>query len=99
MIVNIYTKDRLYLKCEAVSVTLPCTDGELCVMNGHMPLVASVMNGRLKIRTGPGDEDIKIFSIGNGFATVKNNNVMIYVNRFSNAEFRIGKSPEERTDI
>ena len=78
MIFEIYSPESPCLKGEAKSIVFPCTDGELCVMDGHMPLAASLGDGILKIRS---DGDTVSYRTGSGFTEVRNNTVIIYVNK------------------
>lgn len=77
MIFEIFTPGRQFLNGEAISVTFPCTDGELCVMKDHMPLAASLKSGILKIRS---EKETTLYKIEEGFTEVKNNAVIIFVN-------------------
>ena len=83
MIFEIYTPEKLFLKGEATSVTFPCTDGELCILDNHMPLAASLKNGRMKIKK---NDDIRSFEIGNGFTEIKSNKLTVFVSEIKTTD-------------
>ena len=71
----IYSSEKLLCSGDAISVTLPCTDGELCIMDNHLPLSASLKKGTVRIKS---ENETKTFIIGSGAAYVKNNELSVY---------------------
>jgi F-type H+-transporting ATPase subunit epsilon len=45
---------------EAVSATLPGAEGEITVLAGHMPLVAGLGDGEVRVRTEKGEVSVAI---------------------------------------
>ncbi len=71
MRVSIYSLKGVVYEGEAEVLSLPAADGEISVLQNHVPLVTVLARGRIKIRKGSGfDEDIKSFEINNGFAQI-----------------------------
>ncbi len=52
MILKVLSPEGAALETEADSVVLPASDGQLGVMRGHAPMVASLTAGTLWYRTG-----------------------------------------------
>ena len=50
------------------SLTVNLEDGELCVLRGHMPMLAMLPAGRARIRTG--DDRVSSLNLGEGFLRV-----------------------------
>jgi F-type H+-transporting ATPase subunit epsilon len=59
----------------AVSITVPGTEGELTILPHHIPLITPLKAGEIKIKEEGGKE--KFLAIGNGFVMVENNKVSI----------------------
>lgn len=59
----------------AVSITVPGTEGELTILPHHIPLITPLKAGEIKIKEEDGKE--KFLAIGNGFVMVENNKVSI----------------------
>jgi F-type H+-transporting ATPase subunit epsilon len=61
--------------CEAVSVVFPAMDGQYGVMGGRTPLVTTLGAGVLSVEPVKGD--IREFFMAGGFATVRENTLII----------------------
>lgn len=55
-------------------VVMPGSEGEFGVLYGHIPIVAQLNDGEVKVHNG---NDIKIFPINKGVAIVNNTSVDI----------------------
>jgi F-type H+-transporting ATPase subunit epsilon len=71
MRVSIYSLKEVVYEGEAEVLSLPTTEGEISVLENHVPLVTVLAPGKIRIRRGSGfDEDSKSFEITNGFAQI-----------------------------
>ena len=72
----IYSLDKTLYEGEARIVTLPAEDGEIGVLDKHIPLVTPLKKGVVKI-----GEDVskKEFPIAGGFCQVNKNKVILLV--------------------
>jgi F-type H+-transporting ATPase subunit epsilon len=68
MHITIAKVDETYFDGEAESLTLPGTGGELTIMGNHMPLITTLKEGTLVLRTAEG---VKEFPIKNGVLEVR----------------------------
>jgi F-type H+-transporting ATPase subunit epsilon len=59
---------------EAVSVTLPGSEGELTILPNHSPLATELKSGRITVRTVEGE---KIFDIDGGVLEVDKKGVTV----------------------
>ncbi|WP_101772511.1 FoF1 ATP synthase subunit delta/epsilon [Peptostreptococcus faecalis] len=64
---KVVTPDKTFFDKEAEMVIFKTTVGDRAVLKGHIPIVAGVKEGKLKIKI---DGKFKLASIGNGFVTV-----------------------------
>ena len=67
---------------EARSVTVPGAEGELTVLNRHMPLITTLKKGtitvRLPVQAGDGNSSAtKVFEIEGGFLEVRRDGVTV----------------------
>jgi F-type H+-transporting ATPase subunit epsilon len=60
--------DETYFDGEAESLTVPGTGGELTIMGNHMPLITTLKEGTLVLRTAEG---VKEFPIQSGVLEVR----------------------------
>lgn len=74
MNVEIITPDKELFNGEATSVVVPGSDGLLGILNDHAPLISSLTNGDVKLKTADGE---KTFTVNGGVVEVLNNKVMI----------------------
>lgn len=49
---TVLTPEREFYKGSAESLTIESIDGEVCILAGHIPMVAALGVGELKIKTG-----------------------------------------------
>lgn len=59
---------------EAVSLTVPTTEGELTVLPKHEPLVATLKEGTITVRTTAGEQT---FFVTSGVLEISNDQVTI----------------------
>jgi F-type H+-transporting ATPase subunit epsilon len=67
----------------AVAVTVPGADGELSVLAGHMPLVAGLADGEVRVKTAERETSI---AITGGFLRVRRDGVTILSDFAAEAE-------------
>jgi len=65
---KIATPERIMLETEVDSVSLPTTLGEITVLPNHIPLVANLMPGEIKYKSG-GRENF--FAVSGGIIEIK----------------------------
>ena len=73
--VTIYTPEKLFGTFEAVSLTCNATDGELCVMRDHMPLLLAINEGVMRIRT---PQEVLTVLTDEGTVFVENNDARVF---------------------
>lgn len=61
---------------EAQSVTVPGAEGELTVLNRHMPLITTLKKGTITVRES-GDFAPRAFAIESGFLEVRRDGVTV----------------------
>ncbi len=76
MNVQILTPERKFFAGEAESVSFPGTDGRFEILNNHAPLISSLKEGDIRIRTNGKDTLVKIKG---GFVEVLQNNINVMV--------------------
>lgn len=74
MNVEIITPDKELFNGEASSVIVPGSDGLLGILNDHAPLISSLTEGDVKLKTSEGE---KTFAVKGGVVEVLKNKVMI----------------------
>jgi F-type H+-transporting ATPase subunit epsilon len=72
--VDILTPERRVLQAQADSVVVPAADGELGILSDHLPLVAQLQPGAIRMRSG---NDTQLFAVSGGFVEVQNNHVIV----------------------
>jgi F-type H+-transporting ATPase subunit epsilon len=75
---TVVTRDRKIVDANVDEVILPATDGELGVLPGHTPLLATLRIGPLRYRTGSRNERLVISW---GFAEVLPDRVIVLAER------------------
>lgn len=65
---EITTPERVVLKREADSLTVPTAEGEITVLPGHIPLVAVLRPGMVTVRNG---QDEEYLAVAAGFLEVQ----------------------------
>ena len=74
MIVEIYTPDQLIFQGEAASVTVPGTLGSFEVLKDHAPIISTLEDGKVTVRTS---QETQTFAIKGGVVEVKENKVVV----------------------
>ncbi len=74
MVVEIYTPDQLIFQGEAASVTVPGTSGSFEVLKDHAPIISTLEDGKVTVRTS---QEIQTFTIKGGVVEVKENKVVV----------------------
>ncbi len=75
MNLEIVTPDKIVFEGEAQLVQLPGLDGSFEVLNHHMPMIAGLTKG--KVRVIDADKNENIFEIKGGVLEVVDNKVMV----------------------
>jgi F-type H+-transporting ATPase subunit epsilon len=73
---------------DAYEVILPTLDGEIGVLQDHMPLVSVAMTGAIAVRKSArdSDRDREFFAISGGVIEVSNNNLRVLVDEADSAD-------------
>ncbi len=74
MQLNILTPENNIFSGEAESVQLNGMDGKFEILNNHAPLIASLIEGTVRIKTASGKQEFKLKS---GIVEVLKNNVSV----------------------
>ncbi|MFH1661631.1 MAG: ATP synthase F1 subunit epsilon [Candidatus Falkowbacteria bacterium] len=92
---EIVTPERIVLKEEVTQITVPTKQGEITVLPGHIPLVASLMSGVIEVGKENGDREV--MSVSGGFIEVLRGKVIILADTAERAEeIDIKKAEEAR---
>ena len=81
---EIVTPERVVMKEEVRQVTVPTKDGEITVLPGHIPLVASLNPGVIELIKNNGERDV--MSVSGGFIEVLKNKIVILADTAERAE-------------
>ena len=65
---EITTPERVAFKAAAKQVTVPTSEGEITVLAGHVPLVAPIKAGELRVVGEDGKETLMV--VAGGFVTI-----------------------------
>ena len=73
---------------DVYEVILPTMDGEIGVLQDHMPLVSVATNGAISIRRQPRDTDAQreYFAVNGGVIEVADNNLRVLVDEADHAD-------------
>lgn len=74
MKLEILTPDKKIYEGEVISVTVPGTMGSFEVLKDHAPIISTLENGKVIIRSDKNEETILITG---GVIEVLNNNIMV----------------------
>ena len=74
MVLEIYTPDQLIFQGEAASVTVPGTSGSFEVLKDHAPIISTLEDGKVTVRTS---QETQTFTIKGGVVEVKENKVVV----------------------
>ena len=92
---EIVTPERIVLKEDVTQITVPTKQGEITVLPGHIPLVASLQPGVIEV--GKEDGSKNIMSVSGGFIEVLKEKVVILADSAERAEeIDIKKAEEAR---
>ncbi len=91
---NVVTRERKIIDAQVDEVILPASDGEIGVLPGHTPLLASLRIGQLRYRTGT---KVERLVISWGFAEVLPDRVIVLAERgFLPEEINRAEAEQER---
>ncbi len=82
MTLNILTPEAKVFTGEVDSVQLPGTDGKFEILNNHAPMIASIVEGTVKIKSKEGKQEFKLKS---GIVEVLKNSVSVLTEGVVNA--------------
>jgi F-type H+-transporting ATPase subunit epsilon len=74
MNLEILTPDKKIFEGEVRSVTVPGTMGSFEILNNHAPIISTLDDGKLTVRTAGKEE---VFMVKGGVVEVLNNNVVV----------------------
>ena len=79
MQIQLVTLDGVKFDEDAYAVILPTIDGEITVLNGHMPLLTALKQGAMVIRRKRDDDDAKLehYAIFGGVADIGSERIRI----------------------
>lgn len=79
MQIQLVTLDGVKFDEDAYAVVLPTIDGEITVLNGHMPLLTALKQGAMVIRRKRDDDDAKLehYAIFGGVADISSGRIRI----------------------
>lgn len=81
---EIATPERVLMKEEILSVSVPTTSGEVTILPDHIPLISILKSGVLEIHLLNGD--ISLMSVSDGFLEVLKNKIVILADTAEKAE-------------
>jgi len=92
---EIVTPERTVLKEKVQQVTVPTKQGEITVLPGHIPLVASLIPGVIEIVKDDGGRDV--ISVSGGFIEVVKDKIVILADTAERAEeIKLDQAEEAR---
>jgi F-type H+-transporting ATPase subunit epsilon len=93
---TVVTRERKILEAEADEVELPASDGEIGILPGHTPLLATLRIGQMRYRQG---NTVERLVISWGFAEVLPDRVIVLAERgFLPEEIDPAKAEEQRRE-
>ncbi|MDD3301268.1 MAG: ATP synthase F1 subunit epsilon [Patescibacteria group bacterium] len=81
---EITTPEKVLMKEEVLSVSVPTTSGELTILPDHIPLISILKSGVLEIHLLDGG--ISLMSVSGGFLEVLKNKIVILADTAEKAE-------------
>lgn len=66
--VEVVTPEKMVMSTTVTSIVLPGSSGEFEVLPGHLPMLATMKAGPMKVRKENGD--VETFALGEGFVEV-----------------------------
>lgn len=76
MILEILTPDKKVFEGEVASVTVPGTMGSFEILNNHAPIISTLEDGKLIVRSSANAKQ-EVYLIHGGVVEVLNNKVMV----------------------
>jgi F-type H+-transporting ATPase subunit epsilon len=74
MYLEIITPDKKVFSGEVTSVTVPGADGQFQMLKNHAPIISSLVNGMVKVKTATGTET---FNVKGGVVEMLNNKIVV----------------------
>jgi F-type H+-transporting ATPase subunit epsilon len=81
---EIVTPEKVVLKAEVKRITLPTRRGEITVLAGHIPLIATLQSGVIEIEKK--DKEVEVISVSGGFIEVLRDKVVVLADTAERAE-------------
>ncbi|MFM7901195.1 MAG: ATP synthase F1 subunit epsilon [Bacteroidota bacterium] len=60
MYLEIITPDKKVFAGEVISVAVPGSGGQFQMLNNHAPIISSLVNGTVKVKTTSGNEQFEV---------------------------------------
>lgn len=101
MKLQLVTLDGVKFEEDAYSIVLPTIDGEITVMQSHMPLLTALKPGMIAIRRRAGDEDSKVeqYATFGGVADISSQKVRILVDEATHGdEINLAETEKARAE-
>jgi F-type H+-transporting ATPase subunit epsilon len=76
MRVYVYSIDKIFYEGDAEVVTMPTVDGEISVLANHAPIVTTLREGKVVIKSGNNHQNIPVKS---GFAEISQSQTILLV--------------------
>lgn len=85
---NLVTATGTKFDGDVYEVVLPTLEGEIGVLQDHMPLISAATNGVISVRKNPKDPDreMEFFATNGGVIEVEGNNLRVIVDEADHAE-------------
>lgn len=85
---NLVTATGVKFDGDVYEVVLPTLEGEIGVLQDHMPLISAATNGVISVRKNPKDPDreMEFFATNGGVIEVEGNNLRVIVDEADHAE-------------
>ncbi|MBU1131963.1 ATP synthase F1 subunit epsilon [Patescibacteria group bacterium] len=83
MNLKIVTPEKVVLRDEADSITLPTMEGEITILPNHIPLIAVLVPGEIQVRMG---KNVKFMAVSGGFIEVLSTKVVVLADTAERSE-------------
>lgn len=77
MNLTILTPESEVFEGTVVSVTVPGSEGQFQILNNHAPIIATLVDGKVEVKTSEGKT--LSYVVERGFVEVLNNNINVLV--------------------
>lgn len=74
---NIIAENKIVYQGEVTAVTLPGSEGELTILPNHLPLITSLVKGKIRVKEVSGQE--LFFEIEKGILEVQSQEINVLV--------------------